>query len=70
MALSKSLELRGEHDVFVLSTALERIRDEFLYRSEDPTERTGAPFMEWAAAAEELRLQVLEVAPPDGGPGS
>lgn len=57
---SKKLELGGEHDVFVLSTALERIRDEFLYRSEDPTERTGAPFLEWAAAAENLRLQVLE----------
>ena len=69
MAQSKSLELTGEHDVFVLSTALERIRDEFLYRSEDPTERTGAPFMEWAAAAEDLRIQVLEVAPPDGGAG-
>ena len=70
MALSQSLELRGEHDVFVLSTALERIRDEFLYRSEDPNEPTGAPFVEWAAAAEELRLQVLGVAPPDGGPSS
>ena len=70
MALIKSLELRGEHDVFVLSTALERIRDEFLYRSEDLTEPTGAPFVEWAAAAEELRLQVLEVTPPDEGPGS
>ncbi|GAA1359248.1 hypothetical protein GCM10009636_32680 [Arthrobacter koreensis] len=56
----KKLELGGEHDVFVLSTVLERIRDEFLYRSEDPTERTGAPFLEWAAAAENLRLQVLE----------
>lgn len=66
--MSKNLELRGEHDVFVLSTALERIRDEFLYRSEDPTERTGAPFLEWAAAAEDLRLQVFEVAPPDGEP--
>lgn len=64
--MSKNLELRGEHDVFVLSTALERIRDEFLYRREDPTERTGAPFLEWAAAAEDLRLQLLEVAPPDG----
>ncbi|MGW9405846.1 hypothetical protein ACWGQ2_17990 [Arthrobacter sp. NPDC055585] len=56
----KKLELGGGHDVFVLSTALERIRDEFLYRSEDPTERTGAPFLQWAAAAENLRLQVLE----------
>lgn len=68
--MNKNLELRGEHDVFVLSTALERIRDEFLYRSEDPTELTGAPFLEWAAAAEDLRLQVLEVAPSDGGPSS
>lgn len=56
----KKLELGGEHDVFVLSTALERIRDEFLYCSEDPTERRGAPFLEWAAAAENLRLQLLE----------
>ena len=47
----KKLELGGEH---------EHIRDEFLDRSEDPTERTGAPFLEWAAAAENLRLQVLE----------
>lgn len=54
------LDISGEHDVYVLSTALERIRDEFIARSEDPTEVTGAPFLEWSAAAESLRLQIQE----------
>lgn len=51
------LDVSGEHDLYVLSTALEYIREEFLARSEDPT---GAPFLQWAAAAENLRLQVQE----------
>jgi hypothetical protein len=54
------LDVSGEHDLYVLSTALEYIREEFLARSEDPTEATGAPFLQWAAAAENLRLQVQE----------
>ena len=54
------LNIGGEHDLYVLSAALEHIRDEFLARSEDPTEVTGAPFLQWAAAAETMRLQVQE----------
>ena len=52
------LEIGGEHDVFVLSTALAAIRDEYIYRAGDPTEVTGAPYLAWAAAAENLRLQI------------
>lgn len=54
------LDLGGEHDVYVLSTALATIREEFIYRAEDPTEVTGAPYLAWAAAAESLRLQVQD----------
>lgn len=54
------LQVSGEHDVYVLSTALAAIREEFIYRAEDPTEVTGAPYLAWAAAAESLRLQVQE----------
>ena len=52
------LDISGEHDMYVLFTALERLRDVFLARSDDPTEVTGAPYLEWAAAAEDLRLQI------------
>ena len=60
MATTVELEVGGEHDVFVLATALGTLRDQYIYRSEDPTEVTGAPFLEWAAAAENLRLQVQD----------
>ena len=68
--MTRYLKLSGQHDVFVLATALERIRDEYLYRSEDPTEPTGAPFLEWAATAEDLRLQILEGESTEEGPGT
>lgn len=56
--------------MFVPATALERIRDEYLFRSEDPTEPTGAPYLEWAATAEDLRLQILEGEQTEEGPGT
>ena len=46
--------------MFVLSTALVTLRDEYLYRAGDPTEVTGAPYLAWAAAAESLRLQIQD----------
>lgn len=55
---SIELDVSGEHDIFVLFNALERMRDEFIDRSQYPIRVVGAPYLEWAAAAEKLRLQV------------